>query len=659
MSLDIENLSVLYKENSHAIQALEEVNLELGSGTCLSVIGESGSGKTTLALACLGLLPKNAVIEGKVRFHGRPVDYNDEGLLNELRWASISMVFQNGAANLNPVHRIVDQVAEPLIQRRNIDHAEAISSAARILGEFGLSPNEYGRFPQQLSGGQIQRALLAMALIMDPDVLILDEPTCGLDALTKSIVANTIRETKHQGKAVLLITHDLEFAEHNSDVVAMLYLGQIMETLPSKDLFHAPMHPYTMAMVRSYPAMNTAKDLGGIRGDAFYRTMHQHGHKKGAAYRHTHIQLPGYEHESGHAPSTGCIFQNRCTQVIDACRLEPVALEAIGEHEVRCVRHGIVDILSLKEVEKKYGDIVALKPTNLNIKAGEVFSLVGETGSGKTTLAMVAAGALKPEGGKRIFKGKDMDGWIRKDYESFSRETGVVFQNPVEAISHRFTVFEAVAEPLRIHGLLNSKHEVEKRVKEALGYVHLSTDSAFLGRYPHELNMGALQRISIARALIMKPSLLIADEPTSSLDPSVQAKVIKLLLELQIEMGLSMLFVTHDIGLARKISDRIGVMLRGRLVEIGAASLIIERPAHPYTKLLIDSVSGSLPEMPKSDSGAASNSGCPFTERCTRVKDICKHKNPSLIGIKERFVACHYPLICEDLLIRDKEENIG
>ena len=649
MSLYIEKLSVLYKENSHAIQALEEINLELHSGKCLSIIGESGSGKTTLALACLGLLPKNASIEGEIRLNGRPVDYDDEKSLNDVRWAEISIVFQNGAANLNPVHRIIDQVAEPLIHRKSIGHEEAISSAAKILGEFGLGHNEYNRFPQQLSGGQIQRVLLAMALIMDPDVLILDEPTCGLDALTKSMVANTIRETKYKNKAVLLITHDLEFAERNSDVVAMLYLGQIMETLPSKDLFHSPMHPYTMAMVRSYPAMNTARDLGGIRGDAFYRTMHQHGHKKGAVYRHTHIQSPGYEHESGHAPSTGCIFQNRCTQAVDACRLEPVALEVIGGHEVRCVRRGIVDILSLQGVEKKYGDVVALNSTNLTIKAGEVFSLVGETGSGKSTLAMMAAGVIKPENGKRIFEGKDMDDWIRGDYESFSRKTGVVFQNPAEAISHRFTVFEAVAEPLRIHGLFNNNDELNTKVKKALGYVHLSTDNAFLGRYPHELNMGALQRVSIARALVLKPSLLIADEPTSSLDPSVQAKVIKLLLELQTELGLSMLFVTHDIGLARKISDRIGVMLSGRLVEMGPASLIIERPAHPYTRLLIDSVSGILPDFPKSQLTLASNSGCPFTERCNRVTDVCKHKNPLLIGIEERLVACHYPLISKNV----------
>ena len=647
MSLSIDRLSVLYQENSHAIQALEEISLELNSGKCLSLIGESGSGKTTLALSCLGLLPKNALIEGKISLDGRQIDYSDETSINQMRWDRMSIVFQNGAANLNPVHRIIDQVAEPLIYRKNLGRAEAIVIAAQTMSEFGLNHDECNRFPQQLSGGQIQRALLAMALIMDPEVLILDEPTSGLDAVTKTIVANVIRTARSKNKSILLITHDLEFAVHNSDTIAMLYLGQIMEKLPSGDLFNSPLHPYTMALVRSYPAMNTARDLGGIRGDAFYRTMHQHGRKKGDAYSHIHIQSPDYEHESGHAPPTGCIFQNRCTQAVDNCRTEPVALETIGDHQVRCIRHGIVSLLSLKKVEKKYGNVVALRPTDLTIKAGEVFSLVGETGSGKTTLAMIAAGVLKPENGTRVFDGQDMDKWIRSDYKSLARQTGVVFQNPAESISHRFTVFDAVAEPLKIHGLYHNEGESHKKVKEVLSHVHLSTDKSFLGRYPHELNMGALQRVSIARALVLNPSLLIADEPTSSLDPSVQAKVLKLLLDLQTELGLSMLFVTHDIGLARKISDRIGVMLQGQLVEIGPASLIIDRPTHPYTQLLIDSACGLSPAFSHPGPDVVDNHGCPFSARCSRVKDICKHKNPPLLERDQRLAACHFPLILE------------
>jgi len=225
---------------------------------------------------------------------------------------------------------------------------------------------------------------------------------------------------------------------------------------------------------------------------------------------------------------------------------------------VRCLRRGIVDMLELKGVEKGYDSVAALCPVDLTIKAGEIFSLVGETGSGKTTLAMTAAGVTRPDQGSRLFEGRDMDRWIKKDYKSLARRIGVIYQNPAESISHRFSVLETVAEPLTIHRVGLEKGERVERVKKCLADVHLSTDRAFLERYPHELNMGALQRICLARALVLGPRLLIADEPTSSLDPSVQAKVLKLLLDLQIERGLTMLFVSHDIGLVRKISDRIG-----------------------------------------------------------------------------------------------------
>lgn len=644
MSLSIDRLSVLYQDGLHSIQALDEVSLELKPGVCLALIGESGSGKTTLGHACLGLLPQNASVEGKISLNGQQIDYSDETALNQLRWKRLAMVFQNGAANLNPVYRIIDQVAEPLIQRADITRTAAMLAAAQTLSELGLNHDECNRFPHQLSGGQVQRALLAMALILDPEVLILDEPTSGLDAVTKTIVADVIQKARSGNKTVLLITHDLEFAVHNSDTITMLYLGQVMETLPAEDLLTSPLHPFTLALSRSYPAMSTARDLGGIRGDAFYRTVHQHGQQEGEIYKHSHIQSPGSGHESSHAPPTGCLFQNRCTQALDCCRTEPVALEVIGDHQVRCLRHGIVSILELKQVEKSYGNVVALRPTDLTLKAGEVFSIVGETGSGKTTLAMTAAGALKPDSGTRVFDGHDMDEWIRRDYKSLARQIGVIYQSPAESISHRFTVLEAVAEPLKIHGLCRNNAERFERVIKVLAHVHLSTDKAFLGRYPHELNMGALQRVSMARALVLNPSLLIADEPTSSLDPSVQAKVLKLLLDLQIELGLSMLFVTHDIGLARKISDRLGVMLQGRLIEFGPASLVIDQPAHPYTRLLIDSVSGLSQKSFNSGTGRVEPGGCPFEPRCPRAKDVCKKKNPQMLERDHRSVACHFPL---------------
>ena len=642
MSLMIKDFSVVYRDGDHSIQAVEEVCLEIKAGQCLALVGESGSGKTTLGKACLGLLPENAATEGRIFLNNREIDFQDEQALNRMRWKKMSMVFQNGAMSLNPAYRIIDQVAEPVMDKEGTNGKEALKRAAHALLHIGLPEECHGRYPHQLSGGQVQRSLLAMAMILDPEILIMDEPTSALDALYKGFVGGIIRDYKERGKGILLITHDLEFAVRHGDEMAVLYLGQIMETLPAGEMLSNPLHPYTMALGRSYPTMNTARDLGGIRGDAFYRLVHQHGRLNEAQYHHSHIQIPESSHLNGHAPPTGCLFQGRCTQAIEPCKTGIVTLEAIARHQVRCLRHGIVTSFAFEGVTKRYGPVTALNPTDLELKAGELLSLVGETGSGKTTLAMIAAGVIRQDRGRRIFEDRDMDEWLKKDAKSMAERIGVIYQNPAESISHRFTVYDAVAEPLNIHNVGKDKTEKREMVKSVLADVHLSTDDVFLGRYPHELNMGALQRICIARALVLSPSLLIADEPTSALDPSVQAKVLKLLLDLQTERGLTMLFVSHDMALARKISDRIGVMLAGGLVELGQASLVLSRPAHPYTKMLLESADGQWKETWKINSQTMTTESCPFFSRCPNRQDLCEKTPPSIHEIEHRRVACHF-----------------
>ncbi|MBN1848059.1 MAG: ABC transporter ATP-binding protein [Deltaproteobacteria bacterium] len=648
MSLQIKNLSVLYRDGNHALQALEDVSLSLASGQCIALVGESGSGKTTLGMACLGLLPENADMKGTFTLNGTLMDTLNESSMNQTRWRELAMVFQNGAASLNPVHRVIDQVAEPLVQGGFADRREAKTRAGEALIRMGLAKEHHASYPHQLSGGQAQRVLLAMSLILDPNVIIMDEPTASLDAIHKAVVSDVILRAKSTGKAVLLITHDLEFAMHNSDQIAVLYLGQIMEILPAMDLLTRPFHPYTLALGRSFPSMDAVRDLGGIKGDAFYRMIHQHGHGDKDIYRHSHIQTPKSAHKNGHAPPEGCLFHDRCTQAIETCRHHPVSLETVGNHEVRCLRHGIADRLKLQGVQKTYDNTVALHPTGLLLRCGEILSVVGETGSGKTTLAMIAAGALHPDHGMRIFDDQDMDQWIKRDRRSLAHEIGIVYQNPAESVSHRFTVQEIVAEPLRIHEPSLGKTDVRSRVIQVMEDVHLATDEAFLNRYPHELNMGAIQRACIARALILNPSLLVADEPTSSLDPSVQAKVLKLLLDIQIERGLTMLFVTHNIGLARKVSDRIVVMLKGRVVEMGPAAQVMKRPAHPYTRLLIDSATGLSRGETVQPSESIDLKGCPFVGRCSRQQDICKGSMPSLREYDHARVACHFPYAFSD-----------
>jgi peptide/nickel transport system ATP-binding protein len=641
----IDNLSVTYRAGDHALLALEQVGLNLMPARITALVGESGSGKTTLGKSLMGLLPVYAEASGSVRLNGQEILGASEASLNELRWSRIAMLFQNGAANLNPVLRIMDQVAEPLIQHRAAGKSEATARAEGALERMGLNCSVGRRFPHELSGGEIQRALLAMTLIMDPEVLILDEPTAALDAVTKAFVGRIILEARYQGKAILLITHDLDLARNMADEVVMLYLGQVMETLPAKDLLVNPLHPYTLAFGRSYPSLEIHRDLGGIRGDTFYRVIHRHSERDGILRPHSHVIGAGSSHEDGHLPPKGCLFQPRCTQAVPECSEKAVPLLDAGTHRVRCLRGGIATELKLEQVSKRYGDVAALGPTDLAFRAGEIFCLVGETGSGKTTLAMLAAGVLQPDQGRRVFEGQDMDRWIKEEYRSLARKIGVIYQNPAEAVSHRFSVFEIVAEPLKIQKQSRDKEEIRKRVLRALADVHLSTEPDFLGRYPHELNMGALQRVCIARALVSEPAMVVADEPTSSLDPSVQAKVLKMMLDLQIEKGLTMLFITHDLGVARKIGDRIGVMLAGRMIEMGPTVQVLGFPAHPYTRLLVASAWGETTTA-SAGNGDSKAKGCPFVPRCDRVANRCSVAFPEPVSLDEgrRLVWCHFPL---------------
>jgi len=646
VTANIDQLTVTYRDGDHTILALDRVSLSLKPGRITALAGESGSGKTTLAKTLMGLLPDNAEISGSVKLDTAELTGLDERRFNEIRWSRVAMVFQNGAANLNPAHRIIDQVAEPLIQHGRTSKVEARERSEKALERMGILPEQGLRFPHELSGGEVQRALLAMALIMDPEVLVLDEPTSALDAMSKAFVAQVIRDVRDHGAAVLLITHDLDLAQRLADDLAVLYLGQIMETMPAEDLLLHPMHPYTLALARSYPGMEALRDLGGIRGDAFYRIRHRHAQMDDTRKAHTHVVGPESIHERHHPPPTGCPFEPRCTQAIEDCHRKGVPMLEAGSHRVRCLRGGIASRLELKEVSKRFDQVTALCPTDLNLAAGEVFCLVGETGSGKTTLAMIASGVLDPDQGHRIFDGRDMDEWRKKDYQSLARRIGVIYQNPAEAVSHRLSVFDIVAEPLRIQGIGSDKEKVGVRVKRAMADVHLSTEPAFLKRYPHELNMGAVQRICMARALVVEPSLLVADEPTSSLDPSVQAKVLKLLLDLQIERGLTMLFVTHDIGLARKIGDRMGVMVAGTMVEIGPSVHVLGSPLHPYTRLLIQSAEGESKSFAQVSSRPPEG-GCPFAPRCSRAEPRCFSEVPQYVSPDGGYhlVRCFRPLM--------------
>jgi peptide/nickel transport system ATP-binding protein len=545
--------------NMKTITALEDISLEIKNGECVAVIGESGSGKSTLSLASMKLLAPNAQMSGQILLDDLDITDLTDKEMESVRWNKISIVFQNYGEVFNPVQRIIDQVAEPLIKNGETRSA-ALNISKKMLDYLKIKPGRDILFPHQISAGERQRVLMAMALITDPDILVLDEPVASVDAVTKSYLSKVIKEQVDANKAVLLITHNLSFAHLCSDRISVLYSGKILELMPSQKLLDTPRHPYTRALVRSFPLMERAKDLAGVRG------------------------APPSKIRS----ISGCIFRQRCTQSIGVCSLkQPQAMPREGtngdEGYIVCHRGGIATMLCTKNISKSYKDIQVLKDISLTLDEGEILALVGETGSGKTTLAYLIAGTIKPDRGEIIFRGRE----VRNiDNKEFFRTVGIIYQSPGDSISHRFTVFEAIAEPLRIHGLFDDSSVM--RIKNALIEVQLPDEDYFIQKYPHELSGGELQRVAIARALILEPDLLIADEATSFLDPSVQAKILKLLLDLQNERGISMLFVIHDIGVARKVSDRIAVLHEGMIVEEGLSHKVIENPQHYYTKLLID-----------------------------------------------------------------------
>lgn len=626
MNLRINNLFVSYTDHDHVLSALNGVDFKVEKGQITALVGESGSGKTTLGLACMGLLPENAEQNGRIWLGTQMLTGLDNESLNALRHNTIAMVFQNGGANFNPVIRVIDQVAEPLVSR-GTKKKEARQKASAMLNRMGLAAPLHDRYAHQLSGGQIQRALMAMALILDPKILILDEPTASLDSVTKSFVKTIIQEEAASGKAILLITHDLGLAQDLADKTIVLYLGQVMEETCEK-IIENPGHPYTHALVRSFPTLDTTRDLGGIRGTAFYR--YTHCHKQGDG-NHNHIQTDSF-HDDGHVPVSGCIFRPRCTQVIDRC-YNSIEIVQTESQKIRCVRGGITRMIRFKGVSKKYHKKTALASLDLDLYAGELFCLVGETGSGKTTLAMIASGAIKPDTGSFDFNPEDIKG------KSISQITGVVYQSPMESVSHRLNVFDIVAEPLRIAKI--EKDRVNEMVVRALKRAQVSTASDFLLRYPHELNMGAVQRVCIARAIVNEPLFLVADEPTSALDPSVQAKVLKMLLDLQTQLGLTLLFITHNIGLAKKIGDRVGVMLSGHMMEQGPAKQIFNSPCHPYTRLLLEDGEEYQPTNSESRVENSKEHICPFISRCALAQPQCFKTMPLKTINGKGFVSCH------------------
>ncbi|MBR0642286.1 ABC transporter ATP-binding protein [Plastoroseomonas hellenica] len=530
--LSIEGLTVALPPGGDRPHAIADISLSVDPGEILCVVGESGSGKSITANAMMGLLPKSLpVTSGRIRFEGTDLLALGPEAMRRLRGARIAMIFQEPMTALNPVMRVGDQIAEAL--RVHGAGREAGRRVPELLAAVNLpDPEALARsYPFRLSGGQRQRVMIAMALALEPALLIADEPTTALDVTTQMQILRLIKEIQsRRGTGVMFITHDFGVVAEVADRVAVMQHGRIVETGPAGEVLNHPQHPYTRALIAAVPG------------------------------------FPSSEQATTASDARG-----------------PMAKDAV---------------LVTRGIEKTYrrgggwfgkpATLRAVHDADFTLTRGETLGLVGESGSGKSTLARCVVRLVAPEKGEISFHGTDLRPLSRTAWKPFRRRIQMVFQDPFASLNPRRTVGDIITEGPMTHGV--SRSEALDRARDLLRLVQL--DPGAMGRYPHEFSGGQRQRIGIARALAMRPELLIADEPVSALDVSVQAQVLDLLADIRKRLGLTMLFITHDLRVAAQICDRIAVMQRGAIVELGSTAQVFGTPQHAYTKQLLESIPG-------------------------------------------------------------------
>jgi peptide/nickel transport system ATP-binding protein len=528
--LSVSDLRVGFVTEGGLVQAVDGVSFELAPGEVLAIVGESGSGKSVTAQTIVGLTGSpNARIEGSIRLGGAELVGADERELQQVRGERVGMVFQDPMTSFNPVYRIGRQLTEAMpAHRPEVSRGEARARAIELLGSVGLpSPErQAGRYPYELSGGMRQRALIAMALMLEPEILIADEPTTALDVTIQAQILDLLRRlNRERGLATILITHDFGVVAEMADRVLVMHEGRIVERGGLDEVFYAPRDPYTRKLLGAV-----------VRLD----------------------QAPPLRPSQGAAP----------------------LLEVSGLVKHFPVKRGLL-------VDREVDRVRAVDGVSFSVARGETLGLVGESGSGKSTLSRTILQLLEPTSGSVRFDGREIAGLSRRQMRPLRAQMQMVFQDPYASLNPRKRIGQIVGEPLRIQGVLSGR-ATRARVHQLLERVGLS--SAHYQRYPHEFSGGQRQRIGIARALALEPKLVIADEPVSALDVSIRAQILDLLAELQDEFGLTYVFVAHDIGVVRHVSDRIAVMHDGKIVEQGPADQVCERPSDPYTKQLLAAV---------------------------------------------------------------------
>ncbi len=527
----IQDLSVTFATDGGDVRAVDGVTLSVRAGEVLAIVGESGSGKSVTAKSILGLLPETATASGVVLLGSDNVVTVSHRRLQQLRGTRVAMVFQEPSTALNPVFTVGWQIAEGLRAHSSLSRAEAKVRAIEILDKVGIpdAAERVNYYPHQFSGGQKQRVVIAMALVLDPELIVADEPTTALDVTVQAEILDLLRRCRDEfDTAIVLITHNMGVVADLADRVAVMYEGKVVEEADATDLFENPQHEYTKRLLAAVPLLGS----GTVRTEqrASERAL-----------------------ESPRPPLV-------------------VAKDLVIEYPGRFGRTGFR----------------AVNNVNFTIGAGEVLGLVGESGSGKTTIGRAIAGLTKISSGSLTVLGQEMLRVRERNFRPLRSDIGFVFQDPATSFNPLLTIAECVAEPLIVHGRASDPRAARPRVDELLEAVQLP--KVFGDRYPHELSGGQRQRASLARALALEPTLLVADEPTSALDVSVQARVLELFTDLQKEFGFAALFISHDLAVVDILADRIAVLYHGELVEEGTGAEVLGAPKHVYTRRLLASL---------------------------------------------------------------------
>lgn len=666
--LRVEGLTVSYRVGGRVLDAVRDVSLSIAPGQTYGLVGESGSGKSTLALAIMRYLPGNGFIKrGHIDFNGRDLTALSQEEMQSVWGREIAFVPQNPATALNPSMRVGEQIAEAL-RLYGAGAADASAQAIQLLQLMRIADADRvaQQYPHELSGGMQQRVMITLALSGKPKLLVLDEPTTALDVTTEAAVLDLLRDAaKMLGTSLLYVTHNLGVVATLSDRVAVMYAGELAEDAPTKRIFRQPLHPYSRGLLDSVPRLGQRKDVNPLRGIAG--------------------QIPAL----GELPDA-CVYAPRCPLAIEICwQKRPTLDEPTAERGVRChrwpeilageisARHEVVaapkaikqksePVLKVEGLRVAYSlprslaQIVSRQPrsavqavrgVSLAAAGGQTIGIVGESGSGKSSLARAIIGLVELHAGKVELLNMQLPSRVDQRSRAMLAHLQMVFQNPEEALNPYLTVGESLSRPLiNLRGM--NTPEATERVPELLAAVRLPADYA--GRLPGQLSGGEKQRVAIARAFAANPELLLADEPVSALDVSVQANILNLLAELQAEQHNALLFISHDIAVVGYLADQIAVMYLGEVMQFSPAELIFDPPYHPYTEALLSSVPPPDPFVAQErirlegepPSAVNPPSGCPFHTRCPRfLGDICVNKTPPWRETKDgKRIFCHIPL---------------